>query len=89
MAAKKRTGSRPGKIQQGADRRELPVGSAVTAAISRGFVIGREVLVGAVPGIVVGYNIASFGEFIGNAYPLVVRTALGVTKCAPDELTLV
>jgi hypothetical protein len=49
--------------------------------------VGREVLVGTVPGIVVGYNIASFGNFIGNAYPLVVRTALGVTKCSADELS--
>lgn len=89
MAAKERTGSRPGKYQQQSERSGRPIGTAVQAAISRGFVIGCEVLVGSVPGIVVGYNIASFGEFIGNAYPLVVRTALGVTKCAPDELSLV
>jgi hypothetical protein len=38
---------------------------------------------------VVGYNIASFGQFVGNAYPLVVRTALGVTKCGVDEVSLV
>ena len=52
------------------------------------FVVGREVLVGNIPGLVVGYNIASFGSFIGNAYPLVVRTALGVTKCGMDEVSL-
>jgi hypothetical protein len=61
----------------------------VSAAINRGFVVGREVLVGSIPGIVVGYNIASFGKFVGNAYPLVVRTALGVTKCGMDEVILV
>jgi hypothetical protein len=61
----------------------------VHAAIARGFVIGREVLIGTIPGIVVGYNIASFGQFVGNAYPLVVRTALGVTKCGVDEVSLV
>jgi hypothetical protein len=48
----------------------------------------REVLVGSIPGIVVGYNIACFGQFVGNAYPLVVRTALGVTKCGVDEVSL-
>ena len=37
---------------------------------------------------VVGYNIASIGQFVGTAYPLVVRTALGVTKCGVDEVTL-
>jgi hypothetical protein len=60
----------------------------VNAAIKLGFVVGREVLVGKVPGLVVGYNIASYGSFTGNAYPLVVRTALGVTKCAVDEVSL-
>ncbi|MDP1609970.1 MAG: hypothetical protein Q8M11_02855 [Sulfuritalea sp.] len=88
MAAKERKGSRPGEVQQDAERPGREVGSAVTVAINRGFVIGREVLVGNVPGIVVGYNIAGTGHFLGNAYPLVVRTALGVTKCAPDELSL-
>jgi hypothetical protein len=36
-----------------------------------------------------GYNIGGFGCFIGAAYPLVVRTALGIAKCNPDELELV
>ena len=88
MAAKERKGSRPGKVQQDAERPGGVIGSAVTVAINRGFVIGREVLVGKVPGIVVGYNIAGVGRFLGNAYPLVVRTALGVTKCAMDEVSL-
>ncbi len=88
MAAKERKGSRPGKVLQDSERSGRAIGSAVNAAISRGFVVGREVLVGAVPGIVVGYNIASFGQFIGNAYPLVIRTALGVTKCGMDEVNL-
>lgn len=60
----------------------------VQAAMRRGFVVGREVLIGDVPGIIAGYNIAGFGRFIGAAYPLVVRTELGVAKCHPDELTL-
>jgi len=89
MAAKERTGSRPGKHQPGPPAAGKTCAAAIHAAMQRGFVVGREVLVGTVPGIVVGYNIASFGNFIGNAYPLVVRTALGVTKCSADELQLV
>lgn len=88
MVAKVRKGSRPGNVRQGSEPPERNIGSAVNAAIKLGFVVGREVLVGKVPGLVVGYNIASFGSFIGNAYPLVVRTALGVTKCALDEVSL-
>jgi hypothetical protein len=88
MAAKGRKGSRPGKVQMDSDRAGRSIGSAVNVAINSGFVVGREVLVGSIPGIVVGYNIASFGQFIGNAYPLVVRTALGVTKCGMDEVAL-
>ena len=88
MAGKVRKGSRPGNGQRNCEPSDLNIGSAVNAAIKLGFVVGREVLVGQVPGLVVGYNIASFGSFIGNAYPLVVRTALGVTKCAVDEVRL-
>ncbi len=88
MAARERTGSRPGKYRQGEAPAGRAAGPSIHAAISRGFVVGREVLVGSVPGIVVGYNIATFGNFVGNAYPLVVRTALGVTKCSIDELSL-
>lgn len=88
MAAKERKGLRPGKHQQDSVRPGHTIGAAVNAAISLGFVVGREVLVGKVPGLVVGYNIASFGRFTGSAYPLVVRTALGVTKCATDEVRL-
>ena len=89
MAAKGRKGTRPGKVQVDSDRSGRSIGSAVNVAINRGFVVGREVFVGSIPGIVVGYNIASFGQFIGNVYPLVVRTALGVTKCGVDEVSLV
>lgn len=64
------------------------IAAAVNAAINRGFVVGREVLLGRIPGIVVGFNIASFGQFPGSVFPLVVRTALGVTKCAVDEVDL-
>lgn len=88
MVAKVRKGSRRGKVRQKSEPPGRSIGAAVNAAINLGFVVGREVLVGNVPGLVVGYNIASFGPFIGSAYPLVVRTVLGVTKCAIDEVRL-
>lgn len=88
MAAKERDGTRRGKHGDDSEPTGRVVVSAVNAAISRGFVIGREVLVGSIPGIVVGYNIAGFGKFVGNVYPLVVRTALGVAKCSVDEVSL-
>jgi hypothetical protein len=88
MAAKKRNGSQSEKTGQETQQPGCTIGSAVNVAINSGFVVGREVLVGSIPGLVVGYNIASFGQFLGNAYPLVVRTALGVTKCAIDEVSL-
>lgn len=88
MAAKERNGSRPGKLRPDSRRAGPAIGTAVSVAINRGFRIGREVLVGRVPGIVVGYNIASFGRYLGSAYPLVIRTALGVTKCTMDEVSL-
>jgi hypothetical protein len=89
MAAKDRNGLRPGTIRRDAGQPGRKIGSAVNVAIVRGFVVGREVLVGSIPGIVVGYNIGSFGQFVGSAYPLVVRTALGVSKCGLDEVSLV
>ena len=69
--------------------RQVPFESAVQSAMHRGFVIGREVLVGKVPGVVVGYNIGGFGRFVGAIYPLVIRTAMGITKCSPDEVELI
>jgi hypothetical protein len=88
MADKVRKGSRSGMVRHDNEPPDRNIGSAVNAVIQEGLVVGREVLVGTVPGLVVGYNIASFGSFPGNAYPLVVRTALGVTKCAVDEVSL-
>ena len=88
MAARERKGSRGGKLAHASGQPGRVIGSAVNAAISLGFVVGRAVLVGRIPGVVVGYNIASFGQFVGNAYPLVVCTALGVTKCGMNEVSL-
>ena len=89
MAAKERKGSRPGKVHHDSAKPDRSIGAAVNSAIKQGYVVGREVLVGNVPGLVVGYNIAGFGHFVGTTYPVVVRTALGVDKCNPDELELI
>lgn len=64
------------------------IGSAVNKVIDHGFVVGRQVRIGKVAGIVVGYNIASFGQFPGAAYPLLVYTPLGISKCALEEVSL-
>lgn len=87
MVARTRKDLHSGKTGRNAEP-SGSIGAAVNAAINRGFVVGREVLLGSIPGIVVGFNIASFGQFPGSVYPLVVRTALGVTKCAVDEVSL-
>jgi hypothetical protein len=63
--------------------------AAIHTAIRDGYVVGCEVRVGHIPGMIVGYNIGRFGRFAGNIYPLLVSTALGVTKCTPGELTRV
>ena len=75
------------------DRRDKPphhwhciIEQAVTGAIHAGFRIGQRVRIGRVEGSVVGYNIGNFGRFGGARYPLLVKTAFGVTKCSPSEL---
>jgi hypothetical protein len=50
------------------NRLDRNIGCAVNAAIKLGFVVGREVLVGKVPGLVVGYNIA--GSVASPATPI-------------------
>lgn len=61
----------------------------VKAAARGGFVVGREVMIADIPGLIVGYNIAGFGRFLGAAYPLVVRTEQGVIMAHPDQLALI
>jgi hypothetical protein len=88
MAARERTGADLTRLRgQGQGRGNVK--SAVGSAIVKGYVIGRRVLLGTVPGTVIGYNIARFGRFRGATYPLLVRTAFGVAKCGLDELALV
>ncbi len=59
---------------------------AIRHAIGAGFRIGCRVLVGRVPGSVIGYNIASSGRFGGAAYPLLVETEFGIAKCSMQEV---
>ncbi|MGE5467077.1 MAG: hypothetical protein ACM3Y9_06600 [Ignavibacteria bacterium] len=62
------------------------IGDAVHAAVGRGLVVGREVRLGVVTGVVIGYNIARRGRYPGARYPLLVRTDLGVAKCELNEV---
>ena len=64
-----------------------PVGGSIHRAIDAGFRIGRRVRIGRVPGSVIGYNIANSGRFGGAAYPLLVETEYGVTKCSMREVS--
>jgi len=61
---------------------------SVKQAIRAGFEIGRRVRVGRVAGWVVGYNIARCGSYLGDHYPLLVRTDFGVAKCRLSEVEL-
>lgn len=90
MKEKEHDGLRPRRpARKKAEGLRRLVQAAVHAAICNGYLVGRSVSIGNVPGVIVGYNIGRFGRFSGNAYPLLVRTALGVTKCTTDELKLV
>lgn len=62
------------------------IGAAVHVAVGRGLVVGRQVKLGVVRGVVIGYNIAHRGRYPGTRYPLLVKTELGVAKCRLDEV---
>lgn len=71
---------------EGPTRECSRIGAAVHAAVGRGLVVGRQVKIGVVRGIVIGYNIAHRGRYPGTRYPLLVKTELGVAKCGLDEV---
>ncbi len=81
----------PGR-RRGGPSRQAPVAEAIANAVhaakAGGFQVGRAVAVGAIPGRVIGYNIASYGRYIGSHYPLLVETEFGIIKSHPEELTL-
>lgn len=60
--------------------------AAVRAAVAGGLTVGRQVKLGIVRGVVIGYNIARRGRFPGRRYPLLVKTELGIAKCRVDEV---
>lgn len=88
MAGRQDKVSRPEQARRGTRRIGGYIRSTVDIAINRGFLVGRQVLLGSIPGVVLGYNIGRFGRFVGSAYPLVVCTDLGVIKCSMDEVRL-
>jgi hypothetical protein len=63
--------------------------SAVRVARRAGARVGRRVRIGAIPGRIIGYNIASGGVYPGAVFPLLVATEYGVAKCSLDEIRLI
>ncbi|HQZ02282.1 MAG TPA: hypothetical protein PL024_08195 [Thauera sp.] len=59
---------------------------SVIRAIDAGYRIGQHVWIGHVAGRIVGYNIARYGRFRGERYPLLVKTEFGITKCSLNEV---
>lgn len=89
MSTKDRDRSRAGQpARQQTLAHGILLRKALHAAIASGYLSGRQVSIGRVPGVIIGYNIVRRGRFAGHRYPLLVRTALGVAKCAPAELEL-
>lgn len=64
----------------------LAIGELIHAAERRGLTIGRAVRIGAVRGVIIGYNIAHGGRFPALSYPLLVKTELGNAKFGLDEV---
>lgn len=62
--------------------------AAVRAACSCGLTVGRQVKIGIVRGVVIGYNIARRGRYPGRRYPLLVKTELGVAKFRLAEVVV-
>ncbi len=62
---------------------------AMREAQAKGFRIGRPVRIGAVMGMIIGYNIAAGGPYCGAKFPLLVQTPFGSAKCSLAEISLV
>lgn len=65
----------------------LAIGKLIHAAERKGLTIGRTVRVGAISGVVIGYNISRSGRFPAIRYPLLVETEMGTGKFSLDEVT--
>ena len=62
---------------------------AMHEAQAQGIRIGRPVHIGAVTGVIIGYNIAAGGPYCGAKFPLLVQTPFGTAKCSLAEISLV
>jgi len=65
----------------------LAIGELIHAAERKGLTIGRKVRIGAIRGVVIGYNISRRGRFPAMRYPLLVETEVGTAKFGLDEVT--
>ncbi|HZV53495.1 MAG TPA: hypothetical protein VFF82_01035 [Rhodocyclaceae bacterium] len=63
------------------------IGKVLHLAMQHGLAVGRAVKIGAVRGVVIGYNISRRGRYPALRYPLLVETELGVAKFGLDEVT--
>ena len=62
---------------------------AMREAQAKGFHIDMPVRIGAVMGMIIGYNIAAGGPYCGAKFPLLVQTPFGSAKCSLAEISLV
>ena len=76
------TGSGTAQCAEESDTRK-----AMREAQARGFRIGMPVRIGAVMGMVIGYNIAAGGPYCGAKFPLLVQTPFGTAKCSLAEIS--
>jgi hypothetical protein len=78
--------TRQGSARISTGNTPLSIAQLIHAAIHRGLIIDRAVKIGAVRGVVIGYNIARRGRFPGLRFPLLVKTELGTAKFSLDEV---
>ncbi len=76
-------------VKSSSRKRHNTVLAVIRRAIVAGFTVGREVEIGSVPGTVVGFNIADFGDYPASEHPLLIDTPLGVIKSRLGEVRLV
>ncbi len=74
------------RTRSDADGAANPAADVVRAARCCGLTVGRQVKIGVVRGVVIGYNIARRGRYPGRRFPLLVKTELGVGKFGIAEV---
>lgn len=78
--------TRQGSARTSTGNTAVTIAQLIHAAVRRGLTIDRMVKIGAVRGVVIGYNIARRGRFPGLRFPLLVKTELGTAKFSLDEV---